>query len=173
METKTKELIDAKNALKEYLKQHNLSPLKDWRNDKKHGKAVTALVNKLNLERDKVLAQYPFKDIDNIKKLLRMAKKNDKKATVKKVAKPAEAPEKKAPKTSAAKKYDYPLVDGKEMTSAQKKKYRAEQRRAANGKSTKSEKPVKTEKKATKKVEAAPAPVKKAKKVKKVKKDED
>lgn len=51
----------------------------------------------------------------------------------------SETKEKKE-KKSAGKtvtKYDYPLIDGREMTSAEKKKYRMEQRKLASGKAPK------------------------------------
>ena len=42
--------------------------------DKKHGKKITELLNKLNKERDKVAAQYPEKDLKNEAKLVKMKK---------------------------------------------------------------------------------------------------
>lgn len=152
--TKTPELIQAKNALKEYLQRYKLNPMKDWRKDPIHGKEVTRLVTRLNLERDKVLDKYPFNDIHNETKLVKMkekrikAEKEAKKA--KKAAKeavaqaPAEKTEKKAKVANASAKYNYPLIDGREMTAAEKKKYRAEQRRIANGGTAKPKKEKKT-----------------------------
>lgn len=113
---KTPELSKAKKALDAYLKENNLDPQKDWSKDKKHGKKVTELLNKLNKERDKVAAQYPEKDLKNEAKLVKMKKaKEDEKASKKK--------EKKEKKESAGRvtKYDYPLIDGREMTSDEKK----------------------------------------------------
>ena len=166
---KTPELSKAKKALDAYLKENNLDPTKDWSKDKKHGKKITELLNKLNKERDKVAAQYPEKDLKNEAKLVKMKKaKEDEKASKKK--------EKKEKKESAGRvtKYDYPLIDGREMTSDEKKKYRMEQRRLAAGKAPKEEKPKKEKAEATEK--AAPAKKdKKAKdkKKKKAKKEED
>lgn len=183
---KTAALLQAKNALKDYLKKHNLNPMKDWRSDKVHGKEVTRLVTRLNLERDKVLDNYPYNDISNETKLVKMKDKKQKaekeakkaKKAAKEVAAKAatqEAPAKEAkkekkektPKASVPGKYDYPLIDGREMNAAEKKKYRAEQRRLAAGGEAKP----KAEKKP--KVEAAPAPEapKKEKKDKKKAKD--
>ena len=68
---KTPELSKAKKALDAYLKENNLDPQKDWSKDKKHGKKVTELLNKLNKERDKVAAQYPEKDLKNEAKLVK------------------------------------------------------------------------------------------------------
>lgn len=185
---KTAALLQAKNALKDYLKKHKLNPMKDWREDKVHGKEVTRLVTRLNLERDKVLDNYPYNDISNETKLVKMKEKKQKAEKEAKKAKKAqkevaakaatqEAPAKeakkekkeaKAPKASVPGKYNYPLIDGREMTAAEKKKYRAEQRRQANGGEAKP-KAEKKEKKA--KAEAAPAPEapKKEKKDKKAK----
>lgn len=163
---KTPELSKAKKALEAYLKENNLDPTKDWSKDKKHGKKITELLNKLNKERDKVAAQYPEKDLKNEAKLVKMKKaKEDEKASKKKEKKES---------TSRVTKYDYPLIDGREMTSDEKKKYRMEQRRLAAGKAPKEEKPKKEKAEATEK--AAPAKKdKKAKdkKKKKAKKEED
>jgi hypothetical protein len=160
---KTPELSKAKAALEAYLKENNLDPTKDWTKDKKHGKKVTELVNKLNKERDKVAAKYPEGDEANEAKLVKLKKKNSKsKAKVKE--------DKKEPKGSGrvATKYDYPLIDGREMTSAEKKKYRMEQRKLASGKAPKEEK--ETKKKKEEKVKEKPASDKKDKKAKDKKK---
>lgn len=166
---KTPELSKAKKALDAYLKENNLDPTKDWSKDKKHGKKVTELLNKLNKERDKVAAQYPEKDLKNEAKLVKMKKaKEDEKASKKKEKKKS---------TSRVTKYDYPLIDGREMTSDEKKKYRMEQRKLAAGKAPKGEKPKKEKKEKAEATEKA-APAKKDKKAKdkkkkKAKKEED
>ena len=166
---KTPELSKAKKALDAYLKENNLDPTKDWPKDKKHSKKVTELLNKLNKERDKVAAQYPEKDLKNEAKLVKMKKaKEDEKASKKKEKKES---------TSRVTKYDYPLIDGREMTSDEKKKYRMEQRRLAAGKAPKEEKPKKEKKEKAEATEKA-APAKKDKKAKdkkkkKAKKEED
>lgn len=166
---KTPELSKAKKALDAYLKENNLDPTKDWSKDKKHGKKITGLLNKLNKERDKVATQYPEKDLKNEAKLVKMKKaKEDEKASKKKEKKES---------TSRVTKYDYPLIDGREMTSDEKKKYRMEQRRLAAGKAPKEEKPKKEKKEKAEATEKA-APAKKDKKAKdkkkkKAKKEED
>lgn len=166
---KTPELSKAKKALDDYLKENKLDPTKDWSKDKKHGKKITELLNKLNKERDKVAAQYPEKDLKNEAKLVKMKKaKEDEKASKKKEKKES---------TSRVTKYDYPLIDGREMTSDEKKKYRMEQRRLAAGKAPKEEKPKKEKKEKAEATEKA-APAKKDKKAKdkkkkKAKKEED
>ena len=94
-ESKTPELTKAKKALDAYLKENKLDPTKDWTKDKKHGKKVTELVNKLNKERDKVAAAYPEADQENNKKLVKLQEKEKKEKAEKKAAK--EKKEKKAP----------------------------------------------------------------------------
>lgn len=166
---KTPELSKAKKALDAYLKENKLDPQKDWTKDKKHGKKVTELVNKLNKERDKVAAEYPEKDLKNEAKLVKMKGKKD--------AEKAEKKKEKKEKASSGRtvtKYDYPLIDGREMTSDEKKKYRTEQRRLAAGKAPKEEKPkeekIKKAKKETVEATEKAAPAKKDKKAKDKKK---
>lgn len=153
-ESKTPELTKAKKALDAYLKENKLDPTKDWTKDKKHGKKVTELVNKLNKERDKVAAAYPEADQENNKKLVKLKEKEKK--------------EKKGNGGRTATKYDYPRIDGREMTSAEKKKYRMEQRKLASDKAPKEEK--ETKKKKEEKVKEKPASDKKDKKAKDKKK---
>lgn len=166
---KTPELSKAKKALDAYLKENKLDPQKDWTKDKKHGKKVTELVNKLNKERDKVAAEYPEKDLKNEAKLVKLKGKKDAEKTEKKKEK-----KEKASSGRTVTKYDYPLIDGREMTSDEKKKYRTEQRRLAAGKAPKEEKPKEEKTKKVKKetVEATEkaAPAKKDKKAKDKKK---
>lgn len=161
-ESKTPELTKAKKALDAYLKENKLDPTKDWTKDKKHGKKITELVNKLNKERDKVATAYPEKDADNNKKLVKLKEKKEKEKSGKK----EEKKEKKSAGRTAT-KYDYPLIDGREMTSAEKKKYRMEQRKLASGNAPKEEKKAKKAKK--EKVKEKPASDKKEKKADKKK----
>lgn len=161
---KTPELSKAKKALDAYLKENQLDPQKDWTKDKKHGKKVTELVNKLNKERDKVAAEYPEKDLKNEAKLVKLKGKKDAEKTEKKKEK-----KEKASSGRTVTKYDYPLIDGREMTSDEKKKYRTEQRRLAVGKAPKEEKPKEEKTKKVKKEEKE-VPAKKDKKAKDKKK---
>lgn len=166
--TKTPELTKASEALKAYLKANKLDPSKDWTKDKKHGKQVTKLVKALNKERDKVAANYPETDPKSMKNLKKKAKVM--------AEKQENALKKKKAGESPRTKYDYPLVDGREMTKEEKKKYRAEQRRLKNGgapkKEKKAEKPEKPSKK-EKKAKDSVKPAKVTKKTKKSKKEED
>lgn len=164
---KTLELSKAKKALDAYLKENKLDPQKDWTKDKKHGKKVTELVNKLNKERDKVAAEYPEKDLKNEAKLVKLKGKKDAEKTEKKKEKKEK--KEKASSGRTVTKYDYPLIDGREMTSDEKKKYRTEQRRLAAGKAPKEEKPKEEKTKKVKKEEKE-VPAKKDKKAKDKKK---
>lgn len=180
---KTPELTKAKYAVWDYFKKNNLDPSKDYTKDPVHGETLLRLIMKLNKERDKEMLRYPAHDLPYQLKFVKKMKKNKEAKEAKKAAKAAEekATKKakvvksekkdKAPKKVAT-KYDYPLIDGREMTSEEKKKYRMEQRKAAK----KAEKPSKEEK--SKKEKAPKAETsskeKKSKKDKKKKhKDED
>lgn len=187
---KTPELMKARNALIKFLDVNHLNPAKDYSKHPVYGKEYRELLLTLNIERDKVLVRYPQTDIKNFKKYHKM--KTKKKAAKAAAVEPAKV-EKKAKKASKNKvekaekktatctvsKYDYPLIDGREMTSLEKKKYRAEQRKLAKGedapKAKKEEKVKKTKAKAA--VEEEPKKAKKAPKLgknkKKAKKEED
>lgn len=185
---KSPEIREAKAAILKFLKDHNLNPMKDYSKHPKYGKLFSILLMKLTKERQKIEKIYPQLDIKNQTKHLKaiMAKK-EKKAAIKSAekelkkasltkkeskksvkeakevsSKGAKAKEKKERKPRVF-KYDYPLVNGKEMSPDQKKKYRIEQRKLAKG-----ENPEKKSKVSKKSKEA---PVKETKKVKKVSKE--
>lgn len=104
----------ARRAQKEmlaYMEENDLDPKKDWTGHKKHGKKIQAWVDIINLGNKKARAATEEKAIEK-------AKKNQK----------PEAHPKKEEVTSTPNAYDYPMVDGKEMTSDQKKKYRQKMR---------------------------------------------
>lgn len=184
------ELRKAKNELFKYMEENNLSFDKDYSKDPIHGKKIALLLLKLNKERDKIMDQYPLSDVKNRLKLLTTktrriimkkvkkaegkettSKKKDLKKIKEKVENKKAAEKKKGPRKVAT-KYDYPLVDGREMTAAEKKKYRMEQRKLAAGEaSTSSKKPAKkaTKDDVKKKVEKD----KKVNKKKKAAKEED
>lgn len=184
---KTPSMTKALKRLEAFLKENGLDPTINWAKDPIHGKTYTKLINKVNLERDKLTLVYPTRDLKNEVKLtkLRTMKKEKKaaekeaKAKEKKLVKKTEKETKgkEAKKGNKPTKYDYPLVDGREMTAEEKKKYRMEQRKLAKGgeekpKKEKEEKKPKKEKKETQKVEKNKKPSK-AKKDKKAKKEED
>lgn len=184
---KAPELMKARNALIKFLKDNNLDPSKDYSKHPKHGKEYKRLMITLQIERDKLMIDYPNQDIKNRKKYYKMKKDKKKKAaaaaaeSTEKVSKKAvkvekveKSSKKGGPKSKRPTKYDYPLIDGREMTSAEKKAYRVSQRKAANGgTSKKKDKDIKKEKKASekkevKKVKKSPDTKKKAKKAVKV-----
>lgn len=104
----------ARRAQKEmlaYMEENDLDPKKDWTGHKKHGKKIQAWIDIINLGNKKARAATEEKAIEK-------AKKNKK----------PEAHPKKEKVTSTPNAYDYPTVDGKEMTSDQKKKYRQKMR---------------------------------------------
>ena len=104
----------ARKAQKEmlaYMEENDLDPKKDWTGHKKHGKKIQAWIDIINLGNKKARAATEEKAIEK-------AKKNQK----------PEAHPKKEKVTSTPNAYDYPTVDGKEMTSDQKKKYRQKMR---------------------------------------------
>jgi len=127
----------ATKKLAKYFEENKLDPTVDYTKSKKHGEAVRALVAVINSTRDKINATAP-------------AEKGKGERTKEKVAKEGEKPKEK--KASVLAKYDYPLVNGKEMTSGEKKKYRVKMR--AGNKPEKVEKV--TDKKAKTLVEAKP-----------------
>ena len=104
----------ARRAQKEmlaYMEENDLDPKKDWTGHKKHGKKIQAWIDIINLGNKKARAATEEKAVEK-------AKKNKK----------PEAHPKTEKVTSTPNAYDYPTVDGKEMTSDQKKKYRQKMR---------------------------------------------
>lgn len=186
-------LYKAKRALQKYYTENHLDPAKDYSKDPIHGDMVTNLILRLNRERDKLERKYPIIKIkSNLKRLRIMTKKvkeakaskKEKKAAIaevenKKTKKPTkkEAPKEKKEKTKKPTKYDYPLIDGREMNSLEKKKYRMEQRKlkAKDGNDTSESKKDHKEKKTSKKpvTKEVSKEKKDLKKKKKVKKEED
>lgn len=183
-------LYKAKRALQKYYTENHLDPAKDYSKDPIHGDMVTNLILRLNRERDKLERKYPIIKIkSNLKRLRIMTKKvkeakaskKEKKAAIAEVenkktkkASKKEAPKEKKEKKEKTKKptkYDYPLINGREMNSLEKKKYRMEQRKLKakvdNGTSEPKKEP--KEKKSSKK----PVTKEDLKKKKKVKKEED
>lgn len=186
-------LYKAKRALQKYYTENNLNPAKDYSKDPIHGDMVTNLILRLNRERDKLERKYPIIKIkSNLKRLRIMTKKvkeakaskKEKKAAIaevenKKTKKTSkkEAPKEKKEKTKKPTKYDYPLIDGREMNSLEKKKYRMEQRKlkAKDGNDPSESKKDHKEKKTSKKpvTKEVSKEKKDLKKKKKVKKEED
>lgn len=189
---KSPELIKAKRKLISFIKDNNLNPSKDYSNHPKYGKEFKGLLLSLTIERQKIEKVYPQLDRKNqIKHIKSIMAKKEKISSRKKAEKTLKGEGdvkitkkevKKAEKTPHKMKYDYPLVNGKEMSPDQKKKYRIEQRKLAKGDTPKSKKVEATDKpkKVKKEIKKDKTPksekkvkTEKVKKVKKVKKVED
>lgn len=122
---KSPELPKIEKAVKELealFKKYKLDPTQDHRKHPIHGKKITELVTIINTNREKVIEKTPQLKKNRSKDIPGQPSKTFKKKKVEK-----EEPKKK--KSTAPVKYDYPLVDGREMTSSEKKKYRASMRR--------------------------------------------
>ena len=177
---KSPELLKAKKKLIAFIEDNNLNPSRDYSNHPKYGKEFSNLLFNLTKERQKIEKVYPELDRrGQIKHIKMIMEKKKKKAAQKEAARELKGKgnvkitEKKKKETKETKvkrcKYDYPLVNGHEMSPDQKKKYRMEQRKLANGGSPKP-KVEKEETKASKKKEEKVSKVKKTPKVDKVKK---
>ena len=170
-------LYKAKRALQKYYTENHLNPANDYSKDPIHGDMVTNLILRLNRERDKLERKYPIIKIKSNLKRLRIMTKKVKEAKASKKEKKAAIAEVENKKTKKPTKYDYPLIDGREMNSLEKKKYRMEQRKlkAKDGNDTSESKKDHKEKKTSKKpvTKEVSKEKKDLKKKKKVKKEED
>lgn len=106
----------ARKELSEYLIKNNLDPMMDWDEDPIHGK-VTKRLNKIILFNEQKA------------KLMAKKEKDEKITKKKRLKKPNVMPEKvrEVPKKQP-RVYEYPQVDGRDMTSIEKKKYRQKMR---------------------------------------------
>lgn len=143
---------EVKKEMEAYYKKNKLDPTKDYTKDKKHGAIISKWIQILEVNRKKVKDSTPQE--------IHHKKSEDKNRKPK-----AEKAVKVAKDGRKVTKYDYPLVDGREMTSEEKKKYRIKMRKESKGGTSKPKK--ETTKKETKKVESEKAT--KEKKDKKVK----
>lgn len=142
---------EVKKEMEAYYKKNKLDPTKDYTKDKKHGAIISKWIQVLEVNRKKVKDSTP-QEIHHKK-----SEDKNRKPKAEKAVKVAKDGRKVA-------KYDYPLVDGREMTSEEKKKYRIKMRKESKGGTSK---PKEETTKETKKVE--PKKVTKEKKDKKVK----
>ena len=143
---------EVKKEMEAYYKKNKLDPTKDYTKDKKHGAIISKWIQILEVNRKKIKDSTP-QEIHHKK-----SEDKNRKPKAEKAVKVAKDGRKVA-------KYDYPLVDGREMTSEEKKKYRIKMRKESKGGASKPKK--ETIKKETKKVESEKAT--KEKKDKKVK----
>lgn len=142
---------EVKKEMEAYYKKNKLDPTKDYTKDKKHGDIISKWIQVLEINRKKVKDSTP-QEIHHKK-----SEDKNRKPKAEKAVKVAKDGRKVA-------KYDYPLVDGREMTSEEKRKYRIKMRKESKGGASK---PKKETTKETKKVESEKAT--KEKKDKKVK----
>lgn len=181
MKRAAKASLKASEEMAKYLKENHLDPTLNWANDPVHGEKIRAWIQLIRIGQMKSDTAR-WNKLRKKPKLRDMAKKTDKKKTKEEV---------KAAKQTAkvVTSYSYPKIDGQEMSSALKKKYRSKMRallkanmdeKAASKKaletiqnlaSKSDDAPAKKVKKVKKEAEApAEKPAKKVKKIKKVKK---
>lgn len=127
---------ERKETLQNYLQENDLDPRKDWTKDPIHGDKVRALIRAAKISSEKLVETTP-KEFFSRKR--RTPEEREQGIRDKKV-------KKDSPKREPL--YDYPLVNGVEMTSEEKRKYRIAQRKLKSKASPKKEKeaPVKEEK---------------------------
>lgn len=126
-----------KKEMEAYYKENKLDPTKDYTKDKKHGAIISKWIQILEINRKKVKDSTP-QEIYHKK-----SEDKNRKPKAKKAVKVAKDGRKVA-------KYDYPLVDGREMTSEEKKKYRIKMRKESKGGASKPKKETTKETKVTK-----------------------
>lgn len=183
---KTKEVEKPKSVTKlskelgEYLLKNGLDPNKDWTNDPVHGPKIKKLMQAVRVKANKKMHDEHVKQDEK-----KAIKEKAKAKAEKKLEKPKD---KVKPVTKQPNAYDYPKVNGQDMPSDLRKKYRTKMRRLLKANVTqaqaekmalefvlggmdvaKTAQPVKAKKAKNAKEEKTP---KKTKKVKKVK-DED
>ena len=127
---------ERKETLQNYLQENDLDPREDWTKDPIHGDKVRALIRAAKISSEKLVETTP-KEFFSRKR--RTPEEREQGIKDKKV-------NEDSPKRGSS--YDYPLVNGVEMTSEEKRKYRIAQRKLKSKASPKKEKeaPVKEEK---------------------------
>lgn len=127
---------ERKETLQNYLQENDLDPRKDWTKDPIHGDKVRALIRAAKISSEKLVETTPK---EFFSKKRRTPEEREQGIRDKKV-------KEDSPKRGSS--YDYPLVNGVEMTSEEKRKYRIAQRKLKSKASPKKEEkaPVKEEK---------------------------
>lgn len=145
-----------KSKIEAYYKKNKLDPEKDYTKDKKHGPILNEWMKVLEVNRGKLK--------DSLPQEVHHKKSEDKK----KLKKPQAEKAVKLPKDSRkVTKYDYPLVNGKEMSPDEKRKYRASMRKQNKPKKEpKEQETKKVEKKVKKEVKKVEKKVEKTLKAK-------
>lgn len=132
---------ERKETLQNYLQENDLDPRKDWTKDPIHGDKVRALIRAAKISSEKLVETTPK---EFFSKKRRTPEEREQGIRDKKV-------KKDSPKREPL--YDYPLVNGVEMTSEEKRKYRIAQRKLKSKETPKKEKDASVkEKKAPKKI---------------------
>ena len=127
---------ERKETLQNYLQENDLDPRKDWTKDPLHGDKVRALIRAAKISSEKLVETTPKEFFSRKRRTPEEREQGIKDKKVKE----------DSPKRGSS--YDYPLVNGVEMTSEEKRKYRIAQRKLKSKASPKKEKeaPVKEEK---------------------------
>ena len=127
---------ERKETLQNYLQENDLDPRKDWTKDPIHGDKVRALIRAAKISSEKLVETTPREFFSRKR---RTSEEREQGIKDKKV---------KEDSQKRGSSYDYPLVNGVEMTSEEKRKYRIAQRKLKSKASPKKEKeaPVKEEK---------------------------
>ena len=127
---------ERKETLQNYLQENDLDPRKDWTKDPIHGDKVRALIRAAKISSEKLVETTPKEFFSRKRRTPEEREQGIKDKKVKE----------DSPKRGSS--YDYPLVNGVEMTSEEKRKYRIAQRKLKSKASPKKEKeaPVKEEK---------------------------
>lgn len=127
---------ERKETLQNYLQENDLDPREDWTKDPIHGDKVRALIRAAKISSEKLVETTPKEFFSRKRRTPEEREQGIKDKKVKE----------DSPKRGSS--YDYPLVNGVEMTSDEKRKYRIAQRKLKSKASPKKEKetPVKEEK---------------------------
>lgn len=127
---------ERKETLQNYLQENDLDPREDWTKDPIHGDKVRALIRAAKISSEKLVETTPKEFFSRKRRTPEEREQGIKDKKVKE----------DSPKRGSS--YDYPLVNGVEMTSEEKRKYRIAQRKLKSKASPKKEKeaPVKEEK---------------------------
>lgn len=127
---------ERKETLQNYLQENDLDPRTDWTKDPIHGDKVRALIRAAKISSEKLVETTPKEFFSRKRRTPEEREQGIKDKRVKE----------DSPKRGSS--YDYPLVNGVEMTSEEKRKYRIAQRKLKSKETPKKEKdaPVKEEK---------------------------
>lgn len=127
---------ERKETLQNYLQENDLDPREDWTKDPIHGDKVRALIRAAKISSEKLVETTPKEFFSRKRRTPEEREQGIKDKKVKE----------DSPKRGSS--YDYPLVNGVEMTSDEKRKYRIAQRKLKSKASPKKEEkaPVKEEK---------------------------